>query len=685
MLRRAGLLPAALVGALFAVLAARAAPVEHGEMERLFDEPVTTSATGKPQRVSEVPADMEIITAEDIRRSGADNLPDILQFVAGLDVRRYGFAAADVAVRGYNETSNPRLLVLVDGQQVYLDDLGRTQWYTFPVSLAEIRQIEIVRGPSTALFGFNAASGVINIVTFDPRHDPPRNQVTLRGGTQSYAALTAVGTGRVGESGGVRLGVDGFTARDFSPSAITPGDLAFRQGPLRRAADVDTRFGLAPGTELTVAGALVESRMWEATASPYYGTDTQRTNWSRVGLTSDTPAGLVSLMLWRNELRYAFDGASERTDLHDTVWGIQASDLFKPAASHVLRWGVDWRANNADSSDALAGRIGYAVISPHAMWEWQLAPSLSLTTAVRWDHFMLSQSGPLMPLSGLSSADFNRSLDGVSYNAGLVWQAGPRDTLRLTGGRGLQLPSIYDLGLQDPQTYSAPGQPFPTEYFLAYGQPRLRPAAVTNAELGGDHELAGRAAVLRGAVFVQRTTDVITNPYEATPVYIATPSGVGLALAQAANTGSSSAAGVELGLHGELDGGWRWRASYSFISIADRLGINRGGLYSPQDFAHGTPSHVVTLSGGRALGRWEFDGGLRWQSRYRDYRVALSAPTLTPVWVNNYVVMNARIATHLAPNLELALTAQQFNNAYVLQSGGPPVERRVFLSLTAGL
>ena len=52
---------------------------------------------------------------EEIRRSGADNIPDILQFVAGLNVRRYGFAAADVGVRGYNETSNPRLLVLLNG------------------------------------------------------------------------------------------------------------------------------------------------------------------------------------------------------------------------------------------------------------------------------------------------------------------------------------------------------------------------------------------------------------------------------------------------------------------------------------------------------------------------------------------------------------------------------------------
>jgi len=80
---------------------APAQSIDYGAAEALFGEPVTASATGKPQRVSDVPANMEIITAEQIRRSGADNLPDILRFVPGLDVRRYGFAAADIGVRGY--------------------------------------------------------------------------------------------------------------------------------------------------------------------------------------------------------------------------------------------------------------------------------------------------------------------------------------------------------------------------------------------------------------------------------------------------------------------------------------------------------------------------------------------------------------------------------------------------------
>ena len=150
---------------------AQAQSMDYGALEQLFGEPVTTSATGSPQRASDVPANMEIITADDIRRSGADNIPDILQFVAGVDVRRYSFSDTEISVRGYNQQSSPRLLVLINGRQVYLDDYGRTAWQTLPVQIDEIRQIEVVKGPNSALFGFNAMGGVINIITFDPLAD----------------------------------------------------------------------------------------------------------------------------------------------------------------------------------------------------------------------------------------------------------------------------------------------------------------------------------------------------------------------------------------------------------------------------------------------------------------------------------------------------------------------------------
>ena len=416
---------------------ARAQTLDYNALEGVFHEPVTTSATGKPQRISEVPANMEIITADDIRRSGSDNIPDILEFVAGLNVRRYGFAAADVGIRGYNETSNPRLLVLVNGQQVYLDDLGRTQWYTLPVSLAEIRQIEIVKGPNSALFGFNAVSGVINIVTYDPARESV-NTATARVGTQDYGSLSLVGTTRLADLGGLRVAVEGFRAREFAATNVAPGDLPFRASPERGSANLDLRLRLTPNVQLFASGAVVNTRIWEATASPYYGTDYERTNWARVGLAADTSLGLLGLSIYRNELLYSFNGATETSNFTDTVFVVQASDLVRLGAHHTIRIGLDFRDNAATSSTVLAGKVGYRVYSASAMWDWQIIPTLSMINAIRFDHFALNQRGALAADVGFAASAYNsRTIDQPSFNSGLVWNLTKQDTFRLLAARGL--------------------------------------------------------------------------------------------------------------------------------------------------------------------------------------------------------------------------------------------------------
>jgi iron complex outermembrane receptor protein len=196
------LLIGATLGAQAPISRAWAQSLDTGALEQVFGEPVTSSATGRPQLVSEAPADMEIITQDDIRRSGATSIPDILQFLPGLDVRRYGMGDVDVGIRGYNQPYNPRLLVLVNGREVYEQAYGHVPWEEIPVQLSEIRQIEVIKGPNSALYGFNAVSGVINIITYDPLVDSI-NTATLSTGTQDYQGGSAVGTARICNSPGV--------------------------------------------------------------------------------------------------------------------------------------------------------------------------------------------------------------------------------------------------------------------------------------------------------------------------------------------------------------------------------------------------------------------------------------------------------------------------------------------------
>jgi outer membrane cobalamin receptor len=169
---------------------AQAQSIDYGALEQLFQEPVTTSATGSPQRVADVPANMQIVTAEDIRRSGAWDLPGILRHVTGVEFQQWSGDQPEIGVRGYDQPFSQRVLVLINGRQVYADDDSFTPWSSLPVELGAIRQIEIVSGPGSALFGFDAVGGVINIITYDPLYDDV-DVASVSAGSQQLAQGSA--------------------------------------------------------------------------------------------------------------------------------------------------------------------------------------------------------------------------------------------------------------------------------------------------------------------------------------------------------------------------------------------------------------------------------------------------------------------------------------------------------------
>jgi iron complex outermembrane receptor protein len=235
-----------------AASAAHAQSIDYGAMEQLFNEPVTTSATGSPQRSTEVPVAMDIISAEDIKRSGAVDLPTILSRVAGLDVLNWGAGASDVSVRGYDQAMSPRLLVLINGRQVYLDHYGYTAWATLPVQLSEIRQIEVVKGPNSALFGFNAVGGVVNIITQNPKFDNA-GSINLTGGTNGYGELSIVKSVKLGDRFFARLSAGAAQMDEYKNTTPIPAS-AFND-PARVSANIDTITQLTDKTELRIEGA----------------------------------------------------------------------------------------------------------------------------------------------------------------------------------------------------------------------------------------------------------------------------------------------------------------------------------------------------------------------------------------------------------------------------------------------
>src|SRR5437867_11938709 len=155
------------LGTTLANRAVAAEPPTEGIREELLllKEETVSIAVRHEQPISEAPSNVYVITDEDIRQSGAIDLPTVLRRVPGMEVIQMTGADFDVSVRGDNQSRANKLLVLVDGRSIYLDIQGEVLWKTIPVTLPEIKKIEVLKGPASALYGFNAFDGVINIVT----------------------------------------------------------------------------------------------------------------------------------------------------------------------------------------------------------------------------------------------------------------------------------------------------------------------------------------------------------------------------------------------------------------------------------------------------------------------------------------------------------------------------------------
>ena len=545
---------------------AHAQSVDYGALEQLFGEPVTTSVTGKPQRAADAPANVEIITQDDIRRSGATTIPDVLRFVTGVDVREYGLANAEVGIRGYNQVADPHLMVLVDGRQVYMVDYGRIAWATIPVQLDEIRQIEVIKGPNSALYGFNAVSGVINIITYDPLHDPV-NVATARAGNLDYLGGSAVGTGRIGDTAGLRVSIGGFESHDFPSGPLGPDDSESRHPPSTGTFNATGRWQVASGTQLFADASVGNTRI--AQLEPSGGYDTQRlvTNSVRVGVESETRWGLLGLSAYTNQANIALEGVDE--DLprtwgeYQTTYVVQADDLVKLSPAHTLRFGLEYRENGDDSGDLMEGTISNAIYAASLMWDWQALPAVTLTNAVRVDYMRLHYSGNLLPFTGLTESQYsNTTLTAPSFNSGVVWNATQADTFRATIARGVQLPTLLQYGLQVPFGVFGP--------LAFFGVPDLRPSIIWNAELDYDRRLPMLDSTLRIALFDTRIDDIIAWPFGA-PISLVGP---GVPTSLSANVGYSTAVGTELGIKGHNQAGFRWNLSYAVTATTDHTVLN---------------------------------------------------------------------------------------------------------------
>lgn len=612
---------------------ANAQSVDYSALQQTFGEPVTMSATGKPQRASDVPADMIIITQDQIRRSGAVKLMDLLKFVPGMDVRTYGNVNAEVNVHGFTQPATSRLLVLVNGRQVYLDQLGYVDWNTLPVQLSEIQQIEIVKGPGSALFGFNAASGVINIITINP-HQTEKVSAQVTGGTYGLIDVSGVVAHRITDELSFKLS-GGYSAQKAYQVASYASVMA-PWNPTAENAALEIDWQVTDKIVARAEGTTARSHQLELGALAGFANMITATNSYKLGVTADTEIGLLDFSAYHNNLKHLVYGppgppygADGLINMADAVTVVSLSDLFKVGSDVAVRIGGEYRFNKVK-------RLGVPepaqFFATNAMVDWAITPELSWTNSARIDFVSPDNVG----------AYVYHTLTAYSFNSGLVYKAGADDTLRVLIGRSNQLPSMLML-------LRAPG---------------VKPSSLMKYQVTWDHALPTISSTLHASVYYQALSRLIVYGVQ--------------------NVGNTSSIGLETSLQGSNQEGWNWSASFNYRAPDDNLHFFRTGPVGyALDFNRTMPKYLLTFALGKTWGDFEADVEGKWVSESQDWAPVWLANTF--VDVPDYLTMTARVGWKISDNFSLAVTAQQFNKENVYEGTNNPDKRRFMVTLTSSL
>ena len=166
-------------------------PVFEVDWEIGITEEVTVTAAARAAKIVDAPAAVTSIPAAEIDRQAAHGqVPKILEFTPGAEVTQSGLYDFNFNTRGFNSSLNRRVSTYIDGRDVGVVLLGAQEWAAISGGLDDVAQLDFIRGPSAALYGANASSGVINIVTKAPR-DSLGNMFRVTGGTINTLSANA--------------------------------------------------------------------------------------------------------------------------------------------------------------------------------------------------------------------------------------------------------------------------------------------------------------------------------------------------------------------------------------------------------------------------------------------------------------------------------------------------------------
>jgi iron complex outermembrane receptor protein len=511
------------------------------------------SVSKKEQKLSKTGAAVFVITQEDIRRSGATNIPDLLRMAPGVDVARVDANQWAVSIRGFSDLYANKVLVLVDGRSVYSPSFSGVFWDMVDVPLEDIERIEIIRGPGGTVWGANAVNGVINITTTSAAASQGGLMSAGSGSEDRADGLLQYG-GEAGQEGSYRV-----FGRFFDVgNAVFPGGQPAADGWLSGHAGFRSDWNLSQRDTLTVQGdflqtsesqtittlfssALPRSATFNDPASATAGNLLARWNHRLANGSS------MSLQLYDDYTRHRSLGFE---DIQDTV-DLDFQHHLALGSWNDVVWGLGARATDSDFGAGFALSIlpnhrFDGLFSAFLQDELKLTNSLSLTLGSKAEHNDFT--GPELEPS-----------------AQLVWTPTPKQTVWVSAARAVREPSPTDDDIRDDVTSVPLGSSFAVVRIT--GNPEMKAEELRDAEVGYRAQPNKRVS-LDVAAFLGHYRNLESSAAQ-TPYLATTPQGLTYTVLpqEFVNGPPVRTYGIEISINWNVTNHWRISPGYSYFEM----------------------------------------------------------------------------------------------------------------------
>ena len=644
-------------------------------IDELFSVEVT-SVDKKSQQLSKAPAAVFVLTADDIRRSGATCIPEALQWVPGLTVLKINGRDWVVSARGSARQYANKILVMIDGQSLYTPLFAGVNWDAIDIPLANIERIEVVRGPGAVMWGPNAVDGLINIITQKARKENG-GSAEAAAGDDLRAALTARDDFALGAASAMRVWGNA-SIRD--PSFSAPGYFLFgglfpfqtaQMGDLedgsasagiRIDSQIDARDellvqanGLRSGRQDPEAAAVVLPDIATAAQTHSdYETGSFQAVWKHTA-SADADSSL-QFTFQKGSYNYSYLNA----DINNLTVDYQRRQ--KIGERHELYWGAGFQ------------QYWDNVTGPYRP---ETAPFRDGSLTLR-DEFQISSRW--MVSAGIR-ADYNtytRWEWQPSFR--MLYAPGPRQSFWAGWSRAVRLPSRWD---RDFDTYlGAESIAGLTVNSWLIGSHAMRSEVERSWEAGYRYQ-SGQRWSIDASVFWSNYSQL--RALQIAPPSLVFPGGAPIVVADAVenNAGSGVSYGAEIWGRWQVRGGWRIIPSYSYLNESRGLPPDAysSGPVLPGEYlfdnAQASIRHQALIRSQHDLSRRvQLDLMIRGHSREEGYNLP------------GTVMGDIRLGWRLTRTSEASLTVQDVTDRRALQAyaEGPvvaiPVRRTVTVRWT---